>query len=111
MLSDGEVDQQKLNSNKLRPCYIHHESQMPSKALRAKAVQAACDAVRKHDSYSQRAIYIRDKYEAEEDGDWACLINQVDAKAVVQYSFFSKNRLAFRVGDCEFELWKATSTA
>ena len=105
----GETDGQALDSDKLRPCYVFDGSQMPSKALREKAVKAACDAVRNYDDYDDRVKYVRDKFDAEEAGRWACFIQQENTKASIRFTFFNDNRLVLCVGDSRFVLWQATN--
>ena len=71
---------------------------MPGKALREKAVKTACDAVRKYDSYLERAKYVRDKFDEDELGHWGCFTVHDGAKAGVYFTFFSKNLVTLKVG-------------
>ena len=82
---------------------------MPSKALREKAIKTACDAVRKYDSYLERAKYVRDKFDEDEADHWACFTAQDGAKADVYFTYFCENRVSLKVGDCRFTLWKQTT--
>ena len=82
---------------------------MPSKALREKAVKTACDAVRKYDSYLERAKYVRDKFDEDEPGHWGCFTVHDGTKAGVYFTFFSKNLVTLKVGDCKFTLRKQST--
>ena len=111
VLPDDEANQQTLDSDKLHPCLIFQNSKMPRNTLREKAVQAACDAVRRYDGYFERAKYVREKFDKEEAGYWACFTqHDAGADASVSFSFLSDNVLKWCVGNCRFVLWQATST-
>lgn len=109
VLPDGTADRQALDSDKLRPCYIIDGSQMPSKDLRGKAVRAACDAVRMYETLAGRAKYVKQKFDAEEVGTWACYAERDGAEAALHFTFYSNNRLSLFVGGYSFVLWQQTS--
>ena len=81
---------------------------MPRITLREKAVQTACDAVRNYDDYNERAKYVKEKFDAEEAGNWVCFTQQENTKAGVRSTFFNNNRLVLCVGGSRFVLWQAT---
>lgn len=75
-------------------------------ALRAKAIQAVVEAVRKHDGHYDMAQYVKNKFDAEESGDWSCVAEQVGAEVTVSFTFYNNNVLFLRMGDWKFALWQ-----
>ena len=79
---------------------------MSDDRLREKAVLTAIEAVQRCDSYFQRAEYVRDKFEAEEDGYWCCHVDRSGGISEVSCRYSGFNKIRFRVGDSHFDLWK-----
>ena len=100
--------------DKLRPCQINWESTCAnmSDRLREKAVLTAIEAVqRSSDDYFQRALYVKEKFDAEETGGWVCLAQHADtvARAQVGFTYYNNNNIWFRVGDCFFRLFQCST--
>ena len=77
---------------------------MSDDRLREKAVLTAIEAVQR--CYFQRAEYVRDKFDAEEDGYWCCHVARSGGISEVACRYCGFNKIRFRVGDSHFDLWK-----
>ena len=62
------------SDDKLGPCQISWEytDAYLTDRLREKAVHTAIEAVQRIDEYGERADFVREKFEADEGGDWCC---------------------------------------
>ena len=94
------ISQDSPDSDKFLPCYDYKSSSMPG-ALRAKAIQAVVEAVRKHDGH-----YVKNKFDAEESGDWSSVAEQGGAEVTVSFTLYNNNVLFLRMGDWKFALWQ-----
>lgn len=75
--------------------------------LREKAVLTAVEAMQRNESYFKRAQYVQQKFNAEAKGEWVCIVKHCGEKAQVCMQIYNLNRIYFRVGTCEFDLWQS----
>ena len=106
VLPDGTADRQPwiLTNYALVISLMDHKCQ-----VRIWEVRAACDAVRMYETLAGRAKYVKQKFDAEEAGTWACYAERDGAEAALHFTFYSNNRLSLFVGGYSFVLWQQTS--
>ena len=107
-LITGVVKPAATGHDKLRPCQIWTGTKMPSDERREKAVLTAVDALQKSDDYFQRAKHIKDKFDTDEGGLWACVVKHEDDKSRVYFTYKSSNYIFFKVGNCYIALWQSS---
>lgn len=99
-----------LCEDELRPCLISWEATtMKDDKLREKAVLTAVEAMQESDNYFERAKYIQEKFSAEEEGEWVCIVKEQGAKAQAYGLVYNSNSVFFRVGKFIFDLWQSNA--
>ena len=86
---------------------------MTDKNLRQKTVQLGVQAVEKYEDYYERAKYVVVELQRTQWGKWACIIkhsSMMGSKSNDYYTYFDKENIFFKVGECYFDVFKQART-